>query len=201
MLDSANMGLREWNLGPDFFDSTALAANWAKIDIHDHTATKGVQIPRGGIVDAAIDGTKLADGAVSTIKIAATAITAAELADNAVVTNKLNAASVTKSKLATDALNAFLKLLTAGDRKLAFGGQAINWPGSSILSNPITIAHGLGALPVVHVVYMVDQSGTGYCKTAGGTQSSTQLTAQFETVGGFQPGAGSHGTAGWIAIA
>jgi hypothetical protein len=49
-----------WNLLTDLYDHAQLADNWAKVDYHDHSPGKGVQIPTEGIADAAITGDKLA---------------------------------------------------------------------------------------------------------------------------------------------
>lgn len=70
---SAKMGLRIWNLLTDLYDHTQLADNWAKLDYHDHSPGKGVQIPTEGIADGAVTGTKLASsidptGAYSTYR-------------------------------------------------------------------------------------------------------------------------------------
>jgi hypothetical protein len=54
------MGLRVWNQQTDPYDHTQLADNWAKVDYHDHSSGKGVQIPTGGIADGAITSPKLA---------------------------------------------------------------------------------------------------------------------------------------------
>jgi hypothetical protein len=56
---SPNMGLKIWNLTSDPYDHAQLAANWAKVDQHNHSEGKGVQIPTGGIEDGAITAAKL----------------------------------------------------------------------------------------------------------------------------------------------
>jgi hypothetical protein len=56
---SAKMGLRIWNLLTDLYDHAQLADNWAKVDYHDHSPGKGVQIPTEGIADAAVTAAKL----------------------------------------------------------------------------------------------------------------------------------------------
>lgn len=56
---STKMGLRIWNLLTDLYDHVQLADNWAKVDYHDHSPGKGVQIPTEGIADGAITGPKL----------------------------------------------------------------------------------------------------------------------------------------------
>ncbi len=52
---------------------TSIADSFTLIDAHDHTTGKGVQIPTGGIANAAITGAKLAASSVdnSTIEISA----------------------------------------------------------------------------------------------------------------------------------
>jgi hypothetical protein len=57
---SAKMSLRIWNLLTDLYDHAQLADNWAKVDYHDHSPGKGVQVPTDGIADAAVTPAKLA---------------------------------------------------------------------------------------------------------------------------------------------
>lgn len=57
---SAKMGLRIWNLLTDLYDHSQLADNWAKVDYHDHSPGKGVQIPTEGFADASVTTAKLA---------------------------------------------------------------------------------------------------------------------------------------------
>lgn len=56
------MALRRWDQLSDLFSHDQLSDNWAKIDFHDHTPGRGVQIPTEGIFDGAITVTKLATG-------------------------------------------------------------------------------------------------------------------------------------------
>jgi hypothetical protein len=57
---SSKMGLRIWNLLGDLFDHDQLADNWAKVDLHDHSPGRGVQIPTEGLADGSVTGPKLA---------------------------------------------------------------------------------------------------------------------------------------------
>jgi hypothetical protein len=57
---STNMSLRIWNLLNDPFDHAQLATNWDKVDQHDHTSGRGVQIPTAGLADGSVSITKLA---------------------------------------------------------------------------------------------------------------------------------------------
>jgi hypothetical protein len=92
MITSPNMGLKIWNLQSDPYNSDQLAENFAKVDNHDHSNGRGLQINgSSGIVDGSITSAKLAsgvqatplDGSVTTAKIVNTAVTADKLADAA----------------------------------------------------------------------------------------------------------------------
>jgi len=48
------MGLRVWDQAGDAYDHTQQANNWARVDYHDHTPGRGVQIPSDGIEPGAI---------------------------------------------------------------------------------------------------------------------------------------------------
>lgn len=84
-----NMGLRVWNLLTDPYDHSQLASNWAKVDQHDHTTGKGVQIPTGGIVD----------GAISAAKIGNEQVTAEKLSTSAAESGGINTSSRTYRKV------------------------------------------------------------------------------------------------------
>lgn len=71
------MSLRVWNLLSDPYDHDQLATNWAKVDLHEHSFGRGVQIPTDGILDGAITAAKLAPGAAS---IQNNSVTAAKFA-------------------------------------------------------------------------------------------------------------------------
>lgn len=54
------MGLTIWNQTSDPYDHDQLADNWMKVDYHDHTPGRGIQIPTEGIADRSITPIKLA---------------------------------------------------------------------------------------------------------------------------------------------
>lgn len=56
------MSLRRWDQLSDLFSHDQLSDNWAKLDFHDHTPGRGVQVPTEGIFDGAITTAKLATG-------------------------------------------------------------------------------------------------------------------------------------------
>lgn len=93
MLVTPNMGLTEWDNFNDIFSYTALAANFVAIDQHDHTASKGVQIPTGGIANLAVTAAKIAN----------TTITNTQLAVGAAIAN-IAAGSITSSQIGTGAI-------------------------------------------------------------------------------------------------
>src|SRR5687767_4898268 len=69
MITTPSMGLKRWDQPNDVFSYIELSDNFNLLDLHDHSSGKGVQIPTAGIVNNAIDATKLADNAVTATKI------------------------------------------------------------------------------------------------------------------------------------
>lgn len=96
----SQMGLKSWNLSTDSFVYTDLDDNWSKINAHDHTTGKGVQIPTGGIQDGAVTANKLTSNAVTTAKISDSNVTSAKILDNAVTTQKILDDAITAAKIA-----------------------------------------------------------------------------------------------------
>lgn len=80
----SNMAIKVWDQPTDHFSYAELATNWANVANHDHTTSKGVQIPTSGIADAAIILTKLATNSVDASKIIDGSIGIAELASTVV---------------------------------------------------------------------------------------------------------------------
>jgi hypothetical protein len=60
------MSLRVWNLLTDPFDHDQLADNWAKVDQHDHTPGRGVQIPTAGLFDQSVTYNKISRNSLQT---------------------------------------------------------------------------------------------------------------------------------------
>lgn len=94
MITTPSMGLKRWDQPNDVFSYTELSDNFAAIDSHDHSSTKGVQVPTGGVANLAIDNTKIAANAVDGGKIAAASISASHLhatgMDDAITSRRLN---------------------------------------------------------------------------------------------------------------
>lgn len=63
------MGLKIWNLTTDSYNHDELAENLGKLDEHDHSGGKGVQIPTGGIADGSITYAKLGSALKTTLGI------------------------------------------------------------------------------------------------------------------------------------
>lgn len=77
------MSLVKWTAGSDPYNHTQLADNFEKLDEHDHTTGKGVQIPTGGIANLAVTNAKIASG-----------IDGAKLLDGSVTADKLDSGAV-----------------------------------------------------------------------------------------------------------
>lgn len=89
--------------------TTDFDASFAVIDTHDHSNSKGTQVPTGGIVDGAITAAKIGSTAVTGSKLDTTAADATTLEvasgsmrikDLGVSTAKIAALAVSKDKLA-----------------------------------------------------------------------------------------------------
>lgn len=80
MLTTPNMGLSKWDLLGDPYNHSQLAANFGAIDLHQHIAGQGRQIPTGGIQDDAISSVKIQNSAVTSSKIADGTIILSDLA-------------------------------------------------------------------------------------------------------------------------
>jgi len=89
-VSSTYMGLTVWDLVTDYFNHTELESNWNKVDSHNHTAGKGIQIPSAGLENLAITTSKLNDGAVTNQKLGPDAVDSNKLADASVGTEHLN---------------------------------------------------------------------------------------------------------------
>jgi hypothetical protein len=88
-ITTPSMGLKRWDQPNDIFSYVELSDNLALLDAHDHSTGKGVQIPTAGIVNNAIDATKLADDSVTANKIPANSVAGSKLLNNGVPDTKL----------------------------------------------------------------------------------------------------------------
>jgi hypothetical protein len=77
---SPKMSLRIWDRLNDDFDHDQLADNWSKVDQHDHTPGRGVQVPTEGIYDGAITYAKISRGSLQTTTAAIPTTTAGNVA-------------------------------------------------------------------------------------------------------------------------
>lgn len=100
MFRSPRMSLSVWNAASDVYLHEQLADNFLKLDIHDHSPGRGVQIGSNGIQLGAITSAHIFPGAIGTSAFADGLISTAKLADGAVTNAKLGAGAVTTDKLA-----------------------------------------------------------------------------------------------------
>ena len=115
MIITPNMELNSWSSVGDFYNHTQLATNWSFIDLHDHSAGKGVKLTASlSIVAGTINTALFAAGsvtssvignqAVETINIANQAVGTAQLANGAVTNAQLGADAVETANIATGAV-------------------------------------------------------------------------------------------------
>lgn len=98
------MGLRVWDNLNDPYDHDQLANNWAKVDFHDHTPGRGVQIPGEGLFDGSITSSKIAAGGILAVNIADNAITNAKMADNSVGNAEMMDNSIGAAEIIADSV-------------------------------------------------------------------------------------------------
>lgn len=89
MQTTNRMQLKVWNDLDDPYNHTDLAANWQRIDDHDHSPTWGKQIENAGLAPNCVAQTQMQDNAVGTNEIINGAVTTAKLADNSVNSAKI----------------------------------------------------------------------------------------------------------------
>jgi hypothetical protein len=163
------MGLNVWDDLDDPYDHVELAQNWEKVDDHDHTTNKGLQIPTGGLSNLAVTTPKIADGAVVTGKIAV----------NGVETANLNNGAVTADKIATSVWAGVLPI-----------GSIIPWYRPLGSSDPVptgfvlcvggtTSSHDFGVGGSIAIPNLVDRflmgSNTGAGERATGGSNTKDL--------------------------
>ena len=144
-----NMGLVKWANSTDVFNHTELAGDWDKVDAHDHSSTKGVQIGSAGI----------ANGAIGTAQLAANAVTAAKIA-NGTITSTQVAGSVGTYQAGTEATRQAIVSPATGltfittDTGCTYVSDGTNWH----------LVSGSGTAAIAYV-----PSGTALSWTGGGT--------------------------------
>jgi hypothetical protein len=110
MFTTPNMGLTAWDLGSDPYDHSQLAANFAQIDLHDHSTGKGLQIQGSGIANNAITSGKIAANqvlpnthlpadSIDQSRLAVDSVGNSELQDNSVMTANVVDGQITIGKL------------------------------------------------------------------------------------------------------
>src|SRR4051812_12951679 len=87
-----DMGLIVWDDLDDPYSHDELAANWIKVDDHDHTGppNNGKQIPQGGLAPDSVTDLELAPDSVTTVEIRNHTILGEDIADGAIGANQLD---------------------------------------------------------------------------------------------------------------
>jgi hypothetical protein len=178
--DSPLMGLKIWNSSTDPYDHAQLAANWGKVDEHDHSSGKGTQIPTGGIRDGAITAAKLSSdvlGPAGLVSGLSTATTETTTSTSYTTLTTADSVSVTvgTNGLLRIAFRALWKLTAAsndGSIALFLGSQQLQTYGAD--NTPANIA---GTLVATGDNYgFVGTSATGFTVTASPTSDSALIT-------------------------
>jgi hypothetical protein len=122
----------------------------------------------------------MADASIGTAELIDANVTLAKLAPNSVDTSKIVDGTIGSGDLGTSALNAFMKLAVAADRKIAFssggaGSFAFNASGDIATQS---FSHGLGTTPIA--VFATQAEGGNFANGvraafACGSRSGTTL--------------------------
>lgn len=176
-------GMGSW---PEAFEASPAAADAIDADWIDDDNTA-----------AGLVAVRQADGSVIWAKAGS-----AGIADDAVGANQLADDAVGYAHLAASSRNAFLKLLTVADRKVAFGRTIANGLPVGNKDLRATITHGLGAVPVMVQLTGDISSNSGFSRPTAfsvESMSTTQIIALGQNTEGLnndvQP------AVNWLAIA
>ena len=153
-----NMVLKSWNASTDNFAFADLDANWSKIDVHDHSTNKGVQIPAAGIVN----------GAITNGKLAANAVTSDKITDNHVTSAKINSGAVTSAKVADAAITSRLFNPTRGSLAIASIATMTNNAWTAL-------PESLAITPLVASTLLISAQFPLSCNSGAGASCQTQF--------------------------
>lgn len=125
--------------------SAVFDATMGVIDTHDHTTTKGVQIPTGGLADGAVTTAKLADGSVNGAKQAArnkaVGTTTGAFATSSGSTTEVTACSVALTSIGRPTLVMLNPELVATALGESYFGISPN-SGGTVLSGTVNLYRG-----------------------------------------------------------
>lgn len=198
--NTANMGLRVWDQVTDPFNHTELAANWDKIDVHDHT---------GGVKGLPITANALANNAVTTDKILNSNVTGVKVANGTLADMKFSTPANAMWRTAMTAQGQFSGAIAIGKFYLnqaggftASGAQSTSPP----VFYPLDYNQGWSGLNnewrVVTGVSVGSTTPTGVGLTPGlfPVTSMTGVAAGWTvTIGGYVAGGGGFGAGTMVA--
>lgn len=125
-----------------------------------------------------------------------------QVADAAAQENFEQLASMFPLGISDLATGIVLELAVAGTRrKVAFGTSALTWPGGSAFTNTLTLAHGLGAAPVMQVATTSLAAGSDPCLIHYVTVDATNIQWRGYDAAGLSPAAATTKPFAWMAVA
>jgi hypothetical protein len=169
MIVTPNLGLVAWDSETDPYDHEQLAANWVRIDQHDHTGGgRGVQIGTNALEQGAVTVDKIAPGVFSSpsgFTIVDGSISTNKLANNAVTSAKITDGSVTSAKLASGLALPTGAIIAFGGASAPSGwllcdGSTVSTTTYATLFGVVGTSYGAGlASPPAGTFYLPDGQG------------------------------------------
>lgn len=190
---STNIGLRVWDSTSDVFNHIELRDNWNKLDAHDHTSGKGLQIPAAGIADGAVTANKYGASSIANAKIATATIADDKLASPPNVVWK-DIYSITGQLVGAVTAANYLVNIAGG-----FVASTVQSVTPFPLWRPDISGHSAtGRTPVLRIVASI-KAGTTAPGTMTITPSLFALTTLAGTTSGWTPtiGVANVTVSGW----
>lgn len=167
---SPNIGLRVWDLGTDPYDHAELAANWTKVDLHDHTSGKGVKVPRGGIADDAIGPDQLDEDSVTSAHIVDGTIQGSDIAAGTIGPSQLS--SAVRGAVPLGTVIAWYR--ATGSVALPTGWELCDGRNWSAVTNDLGLSSD--SLPDLRNRFVLGAGGSGPAERATGGSHTVGLS-------------------------
>lgn len=157
-----------------------------QIDSHDHTTGKGVQIPTGGLANGSVTSIKIANQAVGNAQLGLGSVTTQNLADDSVTYEKLADSSVGAGKIRSGVVGDVqmaTRQVVDGEQSLSSANDYVQDSTYALTSTTATVAADTGLMLVmfgrgkaIELGITGNGSVTSYMGTSGAGLTQNILT-------------------------